>query len=192
MKTFNGFYFGKERFASDTRNALHTRLVGHKLKVFSFEGLSWSRRGKLWEPIGSLDLELEEDLGAKILGICGEAPIKEYLEDVVLNMPDGTIIEGKRYRISKYPGKVDARDLSNQFLNVEADTAKFESSNYFNYAFSVRKECMNASTPHEFQILTYVDIDGKRVQETPLVLRSRYSGNWPDRLTFKSFVETRK
>jgi hypothetical protein len=192
MKTFNGFYFGKEKFASDTSDTDHTRSVGHKVKVYSFKGLSWSQRGKLWEPVGSLDLEFEEDLGARVLGICSETPIKEYLEDVVLNMPDGTLIEGKRYKISKYIGKPNAQDLSNQFLNMQVDTATFKSNNYFSYTVSVRKECMGAESPHEFQILTYVDIDGKRVQETPLVLRSRYSGTLPNRLAFKGFVTSRK
>jgi hypothetical protein len=121
-----------------------------------------------------------------------ETPIKEYLEDVVLNMPNGTLIEGKRYRVSKYTGKLDAKDLSNQFLNIQIDTANFKSNNYFNYTVSVKKECMSAESPHEFHILTYVDIDGKRVQETHLILRSRYSGTLPNRLTFKSFVTSRK
>jgi len=192
MQDFNGFYFGKEKFASDTTNTPHTRLVGHKVKVYSFKGLSWNKRGKLWEPVGSLNLEFEDDLGARVLGICDETPIKEYLEDVVLNMPDGTLIEGKRYRVSKYRGEANAKNLSNKFLDVQADTTKFESNSFFNYTVSIRKECMSAESPHEFQILTYVDIDGKRVQETPLVLRSRYSGTLPYKLAFKGFVKSLK
>jgi hypothetical protein len=70
MRIFNGFYFGKEKFASDTTDPAHTRLVGHKLKIYSFKGLSWIHKGKLWEPTGSPALEFEDDFGARVLGIC--------------------------------------------------------------------------------------------------------------------------
>ncbi len=154
----------------------HNRLVAHRVEISAVRNPVWQKKGKLLVPKGDLENVLSLDFGSYILKICDEElSMREYLENMTVDLGDGTVIEGIRIKKSNYHGASNRRTIPNEHLNITYDSSMYAVKKEFDYHFEIKRDSITTEQPKEFHIQEYVMVDGVKVEEQKEVVKSAFN-----------------
>ncbi len=139
-------------------NVPHTRLLAHRVKVYSVHGFVWERKKTFSVPVGKLELEAEFDFAVEMSAL--KTGLREVVveKDAVHKLPDGSEIRGDKVKLEPSEGNLEALK---QYFNLEIDPWEMlkEEGEGYHYLFDIRRDTLSRSRPLEFHVEKYFEVD---------------------------------